>query len=102
MLADEGAIAEKADDDSPRKPFEATGQGRAELEDKADEVEAIMERLGEHGERQHRGRSPHLFRAMGNLAQVLKHKARAGDLDEDAMNEIVDMIDEMAKRIERL
>jgi DNA-binding PadR family transcriptional regulator len=102
LLADEGAIIEKADDESARKPFEATQQGRDELADKADEVEALFERLGEHGERRHKGRSPHLFRAMGNLAQVLKHKARAGDLDEDAMNEIVDMIDEMAKRIERL
>ena len=96
------AIAEKADEESPRKPFEATAQGRAELEDKADEVAAILERLGEHGERRHKGRSPHLFRAMGNLAQVLKHKARGGNLDEAALDEIVDMIDEMAKRIERL
>jgi hypothetical protein len=39
---------------------------------------------------------------MGNLAHVLKNKARHGGLDEAAMNEIVDMIDEMAKRIERL
>ena len=31
---------------------------------------------------------------MGNLANVLKHKARSGQLDESAMNEIVDMIDE--------
>ncbi|MGN6496198.1 MAG: PadR family transcriptional regulator [Tsuneonella sp.] len=102
LLADEGAIAEKADDASPRKAFEATEQGRAELEQKADEVAALFGRLGEHGEQQSQGRSPHLFRAMGNLAQVLKHKARAGDLDEAAMNQIVDMIDEMAKRIERL
>lgn len=102
LLADEGAIAEKADADSARKPFGVTEQGRAELEEKADKIAALFERLDEHAERQNHGRSPHLFRAMGNLAQVLKHKARAGDLDEAAMNEIVDMIDEMAKRIERL
>jgi DNA-binding PadR family transcriptional regulator len=101
LLADEGAIDE-VDDASPRKAFTATEQGRAELADKSDEVEALFARLTAHGERQQRGRSPHLFRAMGNLAQVLKHKARAGDLDEEAMNVIVDMIDEMAKRIERL
>jgi DNA-binding PadR family transcriptional regulator len=102
LLADEGAITEKADADSARKPFEATAQGRAELEEKADEVAALFERLGEHAERQNQGRSPQLFRAMGNLAQVLKHKAQGGALDEEAMNGIVDMIDEMAKRIERL
>jgi hypothetical protein len=39
---------------------------------------------------------------MGNLGSVLKNRARAGKLDERTINEIVDMIDEMAKRIERL
>ncbi|MCT2558616.1 PadR family transcriptional regulator [Tsuneonella sp. YG55] len=102
LLADEGAIAEKEDDASPRKPFVATDQGRAELAEKADEVSAIFDRLADHAERHERGRSPHLFRAMGNLAQVLRHKARSGELDEDAVNEIVDLIDDMAKRIERL
>ena len=102
LLADEGLIEEKADDTGPRKPFQATAQGRQELEAKAEEVEALFTRLSEHADREQRGRSPHLFRAMGNLAQVLKNKARSGSLDEEAMNEIVDMIDEMAKRIERL
>jgi len=102
LLADEGAIEEKAEDASPRKAFAATEQGRQELTAKAEEVEALFERLAEHGDTQQRGRSPHLFRAMGNLATVLKHKARSGELGEEAMNQIVDLIDEMAKRIERL
>ena len=101
LLADEGAI-EEVGDDSPRKAFAATEQGRQELADKAEEVEALFARLTEHGEKQQRHKSPHLFRAMGNLAQVLKLKARSGELDEEAINGIVDMIDEMAKRIERL
>lgn len=102
LMADEGVIAEKADDASPRKPFEATAEGREEIADRANEVEALFERLTEHGERRQGGRSPHLFRAMGNLAQVLNHRARNGGLDEAAMDQIVDMIDDMAKRIERL
>ena len=59
-------------------------------------------RLGRHGERAEKVRSPDLFRAMGNLASVLKNRAVNGKLDEGTINEIVDMIDEMAKRIERL
>ncbi len=101
LLADEGMIEERGDD-SPRKAFAATEAGRAELADKADEVESLFERLSAHGEREHRGRSPHLWRAMGNLANVLKHRAKAGKLDEETIDSIVDMIDEMAKRIERL
>ena len=102
MLADEGMIQEKADDTSARKLFAATQDGHDELLDKAHEVEALFGKLSDHAERHTKGRSPHLFRAMGNLANVLKHKARSGGLDEEAMNGIVDMIDEMAKRIERL
>lgn len=101
-LADEGLLVEQEVDSSVRKLYAATDEGRALLADKAAEVEAVFARLTEHGEKQQRHKSPHLFRAMGNLAQVLKHKARSGELDEEAMNGIVDMIDEMAKRIERL
>jgi hypothetical protein len=58
--------------------------------------------LGEHGEAAEKVRSPDLFRAMGNLANVLKNRSRAGKLDKHVMDEIVDIIDEVAKRIERL
>jgi len=101
LLEDEGAI-EQAEAEGAKKPFAATAQGRAELAERAEEVEGLMARLGRHGERATRVRSPDLFRAMGNLATVLRNRARAGKLDEAAINEIVDMIDEMAKRIERM
>lgn len=101
MLADEGKITEAKSKDA-KKPFKATEEGQAELEDRKDEVDALMGRLGKHGERAEKVRSPDLFRAMGNLATVLKNRARAGKLDKDVMNEIVDIIDEVAKRIERI
>ncbi|ASJ90674.1 PadR family transcriptional regulator [Porphyrobacter sp. CACIAM 03H1] len=101
LLEDEGAI-EEAEAEGAKKPFAATQQGRDELESRQDEVETLMRRLGRHGERTTTVRSHDLFRAMGNLGSVLKNRARAGKLDEHTINEIVDMIDEMAKRIERL
>jgi DNA-binding PadR family transcriptional regulator len=101
LLEDEGAIKE-AEAEGAKKPFAVTDQGREELEDRKDEVEALMRRLGRHGERTTSWRSPDMFRAMGNLGSVLKNRARAGKLDEHTIKEIVDMIDEMAKRIERL
>jgi hypothetical protein len=39
---------------------------------------------------------------MGNLANVLKNRAKAGKLDQQTIDQIVDIIDEVAKRIERL
>lgn len=101
LLEDEGAIVE-ADSEGAKKPFSVTAQGEAELADRSDEVAGLLRRLGRHGERTSTVRSHDVFRAMGNLGSVLKNRARAGKLDERTINEIVDMIDEMAKRIERL
>ena len=112
MLEEEGQIKQakpKAKDDEDgetggKKPFKATKSGKAELAERADEVDKLMGRLGEHGERAERvkEKSPDLFRAMGNLANVLKNRARAGKLDKETVDQIVDIIDEVAKRIERL
>lgn len=101
LLEDEGSI-EEAEAEGAKKPFAATVQGLEELEDRKDEVKALLRRLGRHGERTTTVRSHDVFRAMGNLGFVLKNRARAGKLDENTIKEIVDMIDEMAKRIERL
>lgn len=101
LLEDEGAI-EEAEAEGAKKPFAATDKGREELSTRTEEVETLMRRLGRHATRAENVRSPDLFRAMGNLGSVLKNRARAGKLDERTINEIVDMIDEMAKRIERL
>ncbi len=109
LLEDEGQIKPaktkaKDGDTGGKKPFRATKSGLTELEERADEVEALMSRLGEQGERAEkvRERSPDLFRAMGNLGNVLKNRAKAGKLDKETVDQIVDIIDEVAKRIERL
>ena len=111
MLEEEGQIkpakvkaGEDDEDGSSKKPFKATKSGKAELAERADEVDELMGRLGEHGIRAEKvkAKSPDLFRAMGNLATVLKNRARAGKLDQKAIDEIVDIIDEVAKRIERM
>lgn len=102
LLQDEGAIAEAASEEA-RKAYAATDMGRAELDERADEVEALLARLVAHGERASAGGAPHdLFRAAGNLASVLKHKYKSGRIDEEVRQEIVDMIDDLARRIERL
>lgn len=102
LLQDEGAIAEAAGDET-RKAYQVTDAGKAELEERADEVDALMNRLSSHGAYSRGSAAPHdLFRAAGNLASVLKHKYKAGAIDEGARQQIVDMIDELARKIERL
>ena len=101
MMLDEGVI-DHAHSDEARKAYEATEAGRAELEERAEEVAALVGRFADHAERRTAYATPEMFRAVGNLVNVLKHRARSGRLDQESINEIVDIIDEVAKRIERL
>ncbi|MBX7483309.1 PadR family transcriptional regulator [Qipengyuania sp. 6D47A] len=101
LLEDEGAIAQAAGDET-RKAYEATDAGRSELDDRAEEVEALFERLSGHGEHRRAYATPEMFRALGNLAGVLKNRARSGKLDKQTVQDIVDLVDELAKKIERL
>ena len=102
LLSDEGAVEESIDGESTRKAFAATDAGKTELEERADEVEALMKRLVELGERRERHRSPEILRALMNLGGVLKHRVFSGHATPETMQEIVDIIDDAAKRIERL
>lgn len=105
LLEDEGLIRE-VEGDEPRKAYRATEKGRGELADRSDEVDSLVERIEGHGKRREKSgkafATPEMFRAVGNLAAVLKNRAKSGKLDEATMREIVDLIDDMAKKIERL
>lgn len=101
LMVDEGVIQE-AESDGARKNFAVTKEGQSELDERADEVEALLAKLASRGEHRAKNSSPDLFRAMGNLANVLRNKARRGGLGKEGVDEIVDLIDELAKRIERL
>lgn len=104
LLADEGAVketAKDAGDEGSRKAFAITDQGQTELTGKAAEVERIVARLTERAEGHRRGPPPQIARSLGNLMMVLrqrKHEEPAAELH----NAIVDILDDAAKRIERL
>lgn len=101
FLEDGGLIKPIKSDDS-RKTFKITKRGRAELEEKAEEVEALMERLSSHGERHSGGGGASVKRAMGNLFAVLGHRLSEKGIDEDLIREVTDILDEAAQRIERI
>jgi DNA-binding PadR family transcriptional regulator len=103
LLADEGAIAE-ADGEGARKPFAVTPAGEAELTEKADEAAALIARLSAMDERgeERSGKSPELVRALVNFGAIMRNRAFTGGLDQDSLRAIVDIIDDAAKRIERL
>lgn len=100
LLADEGAVTE-AEGESSRKAFAITEQGRSELAEKAAEVARILARLAERGETGRRGPPPQIARALGNLMMVLR-QSKGEDPSGERRNAVVDILDEAAKRIERL
>ena len=104
LLVDEGMIAE-VPGEGARKAFTITDAGRAELAPRLDEAKAVVTRLGDFGkaraEAEGRSGSPPLRRAMANLMIALRHKV-GGGIDEAAAHQIADILDEAARKIERL
>ena len=101
LLQDMGLI-EEAKAKGPRKPFEVTDEGRAQLEEKADEVEALFERLEELAPSEDYEAGPAIGRAVKNLMTALSHRIGRDGLDEDLLHEIAAVLDEAAQRIERV
>ncbi|MEI6642408.1 MAG: PadR family transcriptional regulator [Novosphingobium sp.] len=104
LLVDEGMISE-VPGEGARKAFTMTDAGRAELAGRLTEAEAVVKRLGDfgkaRGEAEGRTGSPPLRRAVANLMLALRHKAFGG-VDEVTAHQIADILDEAARKIERL
>jgi DNA-binding PadR family transcriptional regulator len=101
LLQDMGLI-EEAKEKGPRKPFQATDDGRQHLEEKADEVEALFERLEEFAPRERDSAGPPIGRAIKNLMTALSHRVGRDGIDDDLLHEIAAILDKAAQRIERV
>lgn len=101
LLEDMGLVEEQPGEGS-RKLFAATKDGRAHLEEKAEEVDELIERLAEHGERRERADRQPIRRAVANLMTAMWHQLAERDADEERVRKIADILDEAAKKIERL
>jgi DNA-binding PadR family transcriptional regulator len=101
LLLDEGLIAE-APGEGARKAFTATDAGRAELASRALEADGIVDRLRSLAEARGREASPPVMRAMANLKLALRGRIGAEGFGTDTAHQIADILDEAARRIERL
>jgi DNA-binding PadR family transcriptional regulator len=101
MLDEMGLIAEQQSEGA-KKRFAATGEGRRHLEDKAEEVAALIARLTSIGGRRERWGGSPVWRAVSNLGTAMRLRITRGDMSEDTMHDIAAMIDELAQKIERL
>ncbi|HET9337304.1 MAG TPA: PadR family transcriptional regulator [Sphingomicrobium sp.] len=101
MLEDMGLIAEAKSKDT-KKVYEATEEGRAHLAENSDEVEELIDRLEGHGRHRRRGQRPEIGRAIGNLMAALKNRIAHEGWNDRFLDEVVDILDEAAQRIERV
>ena len=101
LLQDMGLIEEAAGE-GPRKPFQVTDEGRSHLAERADEVEALFDRLADLKPRQSDMAGPAIGRAVRNLMTALSHRIGRNGLDEDLLHEIAAILDDAAQRIERV
>ena len=101
MLQDMGHIEERATEGT-RKAFGVTAEGEAYLAERQEEVEALIERLTDAGDRERRTGGAPISRAVGNLLSALWHRVQRDGLDDETLHKIADVLDEAAKKVERL
>jgi DNA-binding PadR family transcriptional regulator len=102
-LLDDMGLIEEQKAEGAKKLFAITEAGAAHLAENAEQADALMARLGDMAEARARdqGGLP-IRRAMGNLKAVLQNRFAADDVDTETMHAIADLIDEAARKIERL
>ena len=100
MLADEGLVEEQASEDKRRR-YAITEDGRALLAKEAGQVDELMEQLGAMGEQAERQRPPQIERAAANLFTAVHQRLR-GEGGKGLPHDIAEILDEAARRIERL
>lgn len=101
MLQDMGHIDEhKAE--GARKAFAISEEGRAHLAERRDEADALLARLDQLGEIARKTDGGPVRRAMQNLRVVLQARIGEAGAEGDTLHDIAGIIDEAARRIERL
>ena len=102
MLEDIGFIVE-SDSEDAKRTYHATDDGRTHLAENGDEVEKLLDRLAGMGKRSSGGEQrPEIGRAIGNMMHALKNRVARDGWNEALLNEVVDILDDAAKKIERL
>jgi DNA-binding PadR family transcriptional regulator len=101
MLLDMGHI-EELPGEGARKTYQITDEGRAFLEEQAQAMLEIMERLSGMGSGRRGPRDiPQLGRAVKNLMTALTHRVGRDGIDDELLHEIAAILDDAAQKIER-
>jgi hypothetical protein len=94
-------LIEEAAGEGPRKPFQATKEGKKHLEERSEEIDALFERLADLKPKAEHAAGPAIGRAVRNLMTALSHRVGRDGIDEELLLEIAAILDEAAQKIER-
>lgn len=101
MLDDMGLIEEQKSEGA-KKQFAITEAGQAHLAERKEEVDALFARLAELGDVQARTSGGPIRRAMRNLKVAMQERLADPEVDADTLHEAAAILDEAARKIERL
>lgn len=101
LLLDMGLVEERAEPPN-RKVFAVTDAGRAHLAERDAEVAAALARLQALADIRGRTDAAPVARAMQNLKTALHDRLSRAGVDKAIIFEVADLIDEAARKIERL
>lgn len=103
-LLDDMGLIEEQKAEGAKKQFAITEAGIQHLDENREQVEELMGRLAEMGSRarEHSDGGIPIRRAMGNLRAVLQNRFVAGGVDGETLHQMAEIIDEAARKIERL
>lgn len=101
-MLDEMGLIEETRSEGAKKQFAITADGTAHLAERAEEVEALFERLKQLAGMRERADGGPIRRAMGNLRTVLQERLAAEGISSDMLHDVAEILDEAARKIERL
>ncbi|WP_174293356.1 PadR family transcriptional regulator [Sphingomonas bacterium] len=101
-LLDEMGMIGEQQSEGAKKRFAVSDEGRRHLEQNADVVAALMERLAHLGGKREEWTGSPVWRAVRNLGLAIRQRVSRGDMTPDTLHDVAAMIDELAQKIERL
>jgi DNA-binding PadR family transcriptional regulator len=101
-LLDEMDLIEEVKEEGARRRFQITEAGRAWLEERRAAADAALARLEQIGAERNRSDHAPIRRAMINLKLALRESTLEGDGDSERAHAIAEILDEAARKIERL
>jgi len=101
-MLDEMGYIDEVKEEGARKRFAISDAGRQHLAEKQDEVDALVARLSQLGETQGRSGAGPIKRSMVGLHMALREALASDKGRSDMVHDISAILDEAARKIERL